>query len=107
MPQLLSMSASVRGFFLNHYAKLWAPHMMQLGGMVQAGKLSPGVDTSKAAQCVIVGNEPPVCGHSPPLGRFPLHRFVGLESVADAIDYMYEGKNMGKLVVQLHPRAKL
>uniref|UniRef100_A0A0E9QRI7 Alcohol dehydrogenase-like C-terminal domain-containing protein n=2 Tax=Anguilla TaxID=7935 RepID=A0A0E9QRI7_ANGAN len=31
----------------------------------------------------------------------PEGRFVGLESVYRAVDHMYAGKNLGKVVVQL------
>ncbi|CAE7479303.1 Zadh2 [Symbiodinium sp. KB8] len=71
---LLAKSASVRGFFLNDFADLWAEHMMRLWGMVEAGQLKPGVDPTP---------------------------FRGLESVADAIDFMYDRKNVGKVVVQV------
>ena len=29
------------------------------------------------------------------------HKFVGLDSVADAVDYMLTGKNIGKVVAQI------
>jgi NADPH-dependent curcumin reductase CurA len=32
-------------------------------------------------------------------------QFVGLEQVADAIDWMYGGKNVGKVVVTVAPSA--
>ena len=31
------------------------------------------------------------------------HSFVGLESIAGAIDHMYKGSNVGKVVVALRP----
>jgi len=71
---LLARSASVRGFFLNHYADKWPTHMMRLWGAVRGGALKPGVDPT---------------------------RFDGLESIADAIDFMYARKNMGKVVVHI------
>jgi len=30
-------------------------------------------------------------------------RFVGIESVADAVDHLYSGNSIGKVVVQLGP----
>lgn len=42
--KLLAKSASVRGFFLNNFAKLWAPHLKNLGNMVMNGQLSDGLD---------------------------------------------------------------
>lgn len=72
--KLLAKSASVRGFFLMDYAKQWKPHMQKLTEMVVAGKLQPMTDPTK---------------------------FVGLEQIADAVDHMYDGKNVGKIVVQI------
>lgn len=72
--KLLQKSASVRGFFLNHFTSDAAVHAKKLSNLVQAGKLNPGVDPTP---------------------------FVGLEAVADALDYMYARKNIGKLVVSL------
>jgi NADPH-dependent curcumin reductase CurA len=77
MTSLLTKSASLRGFFLNHYMR--QPHVVhahkkKLWQLVQKGLLIAGVD--------------------------PTH-FYGIESVPDAIDYMYARKNVGKLVVQL------
>ncbi|OQR88768.1 alcohol dehydrogenase [Thraustotheca clavata] len=71
---LLSKSASLRGFFLNHHASHFPNHAKKLGLLVQKGLLDPGVDPTP---------------------------FRGLESVPDAIEYMYARKNVGKLVVDL------
>jgi hypothetical protein len=35
--KLLAKSASVRGFFLNNFTKLWKEHMMKLAGLVMDG----------------------------------------------------------------------
>ena len=72
--KLLAKSASIRGFFLNNYTYEAAAHARKLSNLIQSGKLNPGVDPTS---------------------------FVGLESVADALDYMYARKNIGKLVVSL------
>jgi prostaglandin reductase 3 len=73
-PILLAKSASVRGFMLpNHVAQI-PTHLERLFELIQAGKLKPGVDPTP---------------------------FNGLEGIADAVDYMYERKNIGKLVVKL------
>ena len=45
--KLLAKSASLRGFFLNHYAKQWGPHMKLLLGHIGAEKISPLIDPSK------------------------------------------------------------
>jgi len=77
--ELLRKSASVRGFYLNDYVDKWPSHMMQLSKLVQQGKLQSVVDETK---------------------------FIGLEQIADAIDHMYSGNNIGKVVVQLHENNK-
>ncbi|ETW00414.1 hypothetical protein H310_07051 [Aphanomyces invadans] len=72
---LLSKSASVRGFFLNHFIKTHGTtHARKLATLVRHGLLNSGVDPAK---------------------------FSGLDSVADAIEYLYARKNIGKLVVHL------
>lgn len=76
--KLLGKSASVRGFFLNNYAKQWKPHMQRLLGLIRDGKV----------RCVVDGR-----------------RFEGLESVAEAVEYMYKGGNTGKVVVAIQPDA--
>jgi len=78
---LLGKSASVRGFFLNDYVPLWSKHATTLASLFQQGKIKSFVDEKK---------------------------FVGLEQVADAIDYMYSGQNIGKVVVNVRaPKSKL
>jgi len=74
--RLLAKSASVRGFFLNHYAKQFVKHSSKLLKLYKDGQLKSYVDTTK---------------------------FYGLEQVANAIDYLYEGKNKGKVVVDVSP----
>ncbi|GLE11354.1 hypothetical protein PINS_up023734 [Pythium insidiosum] len=82
--KLLAKSASVRGFFLNDFYRETAAHSKKLALLVQRGLLNPGVDPTV---------------------------FTGLEDVASAIEYMYERKNIGKIVVDLtqphHAKAKL
>lgn len=82
--KLLQKSASVRGFFLPHFA---ADYRASLGDMMQMlakGKLQCEVDRGDLA---------------------PEGRFLGLESVFRAVDYMYAGKNLGKVVVEVAPPA--
>jgi len=71
---LLAKSASVRGFFLPAYPEHVYPHTVKLTQMIQEGKLKIEVDPKK---------------------------FFGLEAVSDAVDYMYSGKNTGKVIVDL------
>lgn len=76
--KLIGKSASVRGFFMPNFMSHYRRHMQQLFSLVEQGKLKSVVDE---------GN------------------FQGLEDVPNAIDYMYAGKNKGKVVVRL-PHAQ-
>ncbi|NWF70298.1 MAG: zinc-binding dehydrogenase [Chloroflexi bacterium] len=70
---LLPKSASVRGFWLNHFLRDHAPaHLLKLVGLLDSGKLTAEVDSRV---------------------------FRGLEAVADAVEYLYSGQNHGKVVV--------
>jgi len=80
-PRLLPKSASVRGFFLFHYAQDWAPYVMKQLQYYQQGKLKSFVD--KGENC-------------------PTGPFIGLEKVADAVDYLYSQKSKGKIIVELN-----
>ena len=79
---LLSKSASVRGFFLNSYVSDIPSHFVKLAGLYSSGKLESLVDF----------------GASSPGGRFE-----GLESVFRAVDYLYTGRSLGKVVVSMDP----
>ena len=86
---LLSKSASIRGFFLNHYIAEIPSHISRLAQLYEAGTLKAQVDLG---ECVAGGP------------------FRGLESVCDAVDYLYSGRNRGKVVVEVaadSTRAKL
>lgn len=80
--KLLQKSASVRGFFLPHFLEEYKEALGSMMQMYVKGKLVCEVD----------------CGDQAPEGRF-----VGLESVFRAVDYMYAGKNVGKVVVEVAP----
>uniref|UniRef100_A0A8C7T6G6 15-oxoprostaglandin 13-reductase n=1 Tax=Oncorhynchus mykiss TaxID=8022 RepID=A0A8C7T6G6_ONCMY len=80
--KLLQKSASVRGFFLPHFLSDYKEAMGSMMQMFAKGKLVCEVD----------------CGDMAPEGRF-----MGLESVFRAVDYMYAGKNVGKVVVEVTP----
>lgn len=77
---LLRKSASIHGFFLTHYLSEYKEALMSLVKLYQNGKLVCEVDH----------------GEQSPEGKF-----TGLESVFRAVDYMYTGKNIGKIVVEL------
>jgi NADPH-dependent curcumin reductase CurA len=70
---LVGKSASVRGFWLNHYLREAPQHLAKLVGLVESGKLVSEVDATD---------------------------FHGLESVADAVEYLYTGANHGKVLVR-------
>ncbi|XP_076991323.1 prostaglandin reductase 3 [Tamandua tetradactyla] len=78
--KLLKKSACVQGFFLNHYLSRHRAALDHLLEMYARGELACKVDL----------------GDGSPEGRFS-----GLESVFHAVDYMYMGKNTGKIVVEL------
>lgn len=81
--KLLKKSASVRGFFLNHSLSKYQAAMDHLLKMYATGDLLCEVDLGD---------------------RSAEGRFIGLESVFRAVDYMYMGQNTGKIVVEL-PRS--
>lgn len=70
---VLSKSASIRGFWLMHYFRQAIPHMQKLLGLMNEGKLQAAVDPTE---------------------------FNGVSGAIDAIDYLYAGKNQGKVVVR-------
>jgi len=72
--ELLPKSASVCGFFLNHFSSHSERHFAHLTKLIQEGQLKTIVDGKK---------------------------FVGLEQVGDAIEYLYSGNSVGKIVVEL------
>lgn len=72
--RLLSKSASLHTFFLPHYTKYISAHLSKLYKLVDDGVIQSNVDPTS---------------------------FCGLESVYDAIDFMYGRHNCGKVVVQL------
>ena len=78
---LLSKSASIRGFFLNNHIRDQPSHFSKLVSLYTVGKLQSIVD---------FGNQRGAHG-----------RLKGVESIADAIDYLYTGKSVGKVVVEL------
>ena len=61
-----------------HYKDQFKKHSDKLVKLVTEGKLVSQVDSKQ---------------------------FSGLEQVADAIDWMYQGKNVGKVIVNISPSA--
>lgn len=72
--RLLAKSASVRGFFLPHFARHFREHMTRLYKLVSAGELQVAIDPTA---------------------------FHGLDAVADAVEYLHSGQSRGKVVVRL------
>ncbi|KAM9440044.1 prostaglandin reductase-3-like [Clarias gariepinus] len=80
--KLLQKSASVRGFFLPHFLSEYSECVQKTMQMQEQGKLLCAIDDGQMDE---------------------EGRFVGLESVYRAVDYMYAGKNQGKVVVEVSP----
>lgn len=77
---LLKKSASIHGFFLTHYLSEYKEAIISLVKLHRTGKLVCEVDNGELS---------------------PEGKFTGLESVFRAVDYLYTGKNIGKIVVEL------
>lgn len=75
---LLSRSASLRGYLIFHYPKEIRTHIQMILEMIASKKLKPLIDNKK---------------------------FLGLEEISDAIDWMYQGKNVGKVVVNSNSKS--
>ncbi len=71
---LLQKSASVRGFFLPHFARAYPEHLARLTALLAAGTLHIEVDPTE---------------------------FVGLGRVADAVEHLHSGQSRGKVVVRM------
>jgi NADPH:quinone reductase-like Zn-dependent oxidoreductase len=74
--KLLAKSQTVAGFFLVQYSHMWQEHLDRLFDVYSKGKLKVAVDPK---------------------------RFIGLHSVADAVEYLHSGKSVGKVVVCVDP----
>ncbi|KAK9286832.1 hypothetical protein L1049_015237 [Liquidambar formosana] len=74
--KLLAKSQTVAGFFLVQYSHLWNQHLDRLFDLFSSGKLKVAIDPK---------------------------RFLGLHAVADAVEYLHSGKNIGKVVVCIDP----
>ncbi|XP_014510169.1 prostaglandin reductase-3 [Vigna radiata var. radiata] len=74
--KLLAKSQTVAGFFLVQHGHLWQEHLDKLFDLHSTGKLKIAIDPK---------------------------RFVGLHSVADAVEYLHSGKSVGKVVVSVDP----
>jgi NADPH-dependent curcumin reductase CurA len=70
---LLAKSASLRAMFLPHFIQRLPEHLVRLMDLYREGKLQVAIDDTP---------------------------FVGVESVADAVEYLHSGKSSGKVVVR-------
>ena len=78
--KLLPKSASVRGFFLPHYAEHFEEHMQRLMKLQKSGALKVAIDETV---------------------------FEGLDSVVDAVEYLHSGQSHGKVVVRFPQNGAL
>nr|BAK05909.1 predicted protein [Hordeum vulgare subsp. vulgare] len=74
--KILGKSQTVAGFFLIQYADLWQKHLDKLFDLHASGKLKVSLDPKK---------------------------FVGVASVADAVEHLHSGRSIGKVVVCMDP----
>lgn len=74
--KILAKSQTVVGFFLVQYSHFWQQHLDRLFDLFSSNKLKVNIDPKK---------------------------FLGLGSVADAVEYLHSGKSVGKVVVCIDP----
>ncbi|XAR59461.1 15-hydroxyprostaglandin dehydrogenase (NAD(+)) [Bertholletia excelsa] len=74
--KILAKSQTVAGFFLVQYAHLWQEHLDKLFHLYSLGKLKVALDPKK---------------------------FLGIHSVADAVEYLHSGRSVGKVIVCIDP----
>ncbi|CDY32846.1 BnaC08g02680D [Brassica napus] len=74
--KILAKSQTVAGFFLVQYSQLWKQNLDKLFNLYSLGKLKVGIDQKK---------------------------FIGLNTVSDAVEYLHSGKSTGKVVVCIDP----
>ena len=72
--KLLWKGATLQGFFLPQHAALFRQHLQRLTRLAASGKLEVPVDEAS---------------------------FIGVESVADAVEHLQSGRSSGKVVVQV------
>ncbi|KAL7590801.1 hypothetical protein Lser_V15G34487 [Lactuca serriola] len=74
--KILAKSQTLAGFFLVQYPHLWQQHLDNLVHLFSVGRLKVAIDPKS---------------------------FVGVQSVADAVEYLHSGKSVGKVVVCIDP----
>lgn len=78
---LLAKSASVRGFFLNNFRREWVDHFEWLVAAWRRGDIVSTVD------------------------KHSVDAFHGLDTVPDAVEWLFSGRSAGKVVVAIDPKA--
>ena len=78
--KLLMKSARVQGFFLFHYARQYKESFEELTQLLLENKIKSQVDIGSS--CIDNG-------------------FRGIDSIVDAVEYLYSKKSIGKIVVNI------
>ena len=78
--KLILSSSSIRGFFIFHYADDFQEYLTRLLAGVEDGSIRSVVDNGI---------------------RSPVGPFKGIQSIPDAVEYMYSRKSQGKVMVEL------
>lgn len=78
--RLLNKSSSIRGFFLEHFMSDIPRYVTKMIQLQQEGKLKTFVDMGE---------------------NYEKGPFRGLESIADAVEYLYTKKSIGKIMVNI------
>ena len=84
---LLTKSACVRGFFLMNHSSDFPSHFGKLIQLYSSGKIRSAIDLGGNS---LEGNG-----------------FQGMQGVLDGVDYLYSGKNSGKVVVEINEREEM
>ncbi|VVB00619.1 unnamed protein product [Arabis nemorensis] len=74
--KILAKSQTLAGFFLVQYSQLWKENLDKLFHLYSLGQLKVRIDQKK---------------------------FIGLNSVVDAVEYLHSGKSTGKVIVCIDP----
>lgn len=78
--KMLQKSASIRGFFLPHFANFFEEYLTRMIGCVKDGTIVSQTDAGEST------GKP----------------FSGIEDVTRAVQYMFDKKNIGKVIVELN-----
>lgn len=79
--RLLNKSASIRGFFLNHYVRDWRSYITKMAEMIDRNEIQSFVDMGD---------------------NYSQGPFIGLNKIVDAVDYLYTQKSIGKIIAEVN-----